>query len=34
MDGTVIHNPTAMDVWISVNDRAVEVKAGSLMDLA
>jgi len=34
MDGSVIHNPTAMDVWVSVNDEPVEVKAGSMIDLA
>ena len=34
MDGSIIHNPTALDVWVSVNDEPVEVKAGSMIELA
>jgi len=33
MDCHVVHNPTFTDVWISVNDQPIEVKAGSIVDL-
>jgi peptidoglycan/xylan/chitin deacetylase (PgdA/CDA1 family) len=33
MDCRIIHNPTALDLWVSVENQPVEIKAGSLVDL-
>jgi len=33
MDCSVIYNPTALDLWVSVDDEPVEIKAGSTVDL-
>lgn len=33
VDGSIVHNPTASDVWISVNDEPAQVKAGSMLEL-
>ncbi|GIP16659.1 polysaccharide deacetylase [Paenibacillus montaniterrae] len=33
MDCSVVHNPTALDLWVSVDDQPVELKAGSMVEL-
>ena len=32
-DCTIVHNPTATDVWIAVDNEPVEIKAGTTVKL-
>src|SRR5690606_3765963 len=34
LDCTIVHNPTATDVWISVDDQPVEIKAGTKVEFS